>query len=80
MARCIPSAYKHTQSVAASTWSITHNLSGNGTQGFPAVDVFINSAQGSLQKTMPLSISRINENQIEIQFSVPQSGIAIIVV
>lgn len=76
--RVIPSVYRHTQSTAATTWTVNHNLGGGGGTGVPIVDILVESG-GSTVKVMPLQINIIDKNTVTVQFSVAQSGMAIVV-
>lgn len=59
-------AYVHTQSVAAATWTINHNL------GFkPAVTVY---SVGGLQ--VGAGVAHVSDNQTQISFAAPQAGSA----
>lgn len=67
--------YRHTQSVASTTWSITHNLDTPS----PVVDVWI--LQGSpavYTKVIPQNVSYPDNNSVTITFSTAQTGRAII--
>jgi hypothetical protein len=77
--RVIPSAYHHVQATAASTWTITHNLGGSGTDGTPIVDVLVNDG-GNLVKMLPADVEYTNKNTVVITFTTPQSGRATIIV
>lgn len=76
--RVIPSVYRHTQSIASTTWTVVHNLGGGGGTGIPIVDVLIDSG-GSTVKVMPLQINIVDRNTVTIEFSTAQSGIAVVV-
>lgn len=66
--------YEHTQVLADTTWTVTHNF---GTDAV-AVDVFIDYT-GSLQKVLPLDIVATDNNTLTITFTSNQTGIARVV-
>jgi hypothetical protein len=78
MAQVIPSVYRHTQSVAAATWTITHNLGGASSQAIPIVDAFIMD-NGVLSKIIPGSVTIADKNTVILQFSMARSGEAIVI-
>lgn len=65
--------YKHTQSVASSTWTIVHNLGKK-----PIVDVVIN-INGVNAVVNPISIIHTDDNTLTISFSSPRSGTALLI-
>lgn len=74
-----PTVYRHDQPSASDTWVVAHNLGGNGSTGVPIVDVFVNY-DGELQKIIPSRIEIIDANNVEIGFTVPYDGYAVVVV
>jgi hypothetical protein len=73
----VPSAYRHTQSTAASTWTIAHNLGGNN--GFaPVVDVYINNS-GTYSKIIPLETTIVDNNNLTVTFTNAETGFAVVV-
>ena len=60
------------QTTPSSTWTITH-FGGN----VPVIDVYC-EIDGVVQKMIPLSISVVDAKTVEIEFSIPRSGIAVI--
>lgn len=72
-----PAMYTHTQTEPATVWTITHNLGGNGSS-VPIVDVLVPYGD-ALQKVLPLSIIPIDENTVEVSFSIARVGKAVIV-
>jgi hypothetical protein len=79
MPRVIPSIYRHTQAIAASTWAITHNLGGNGSTGIPIVDCYVTD-NGYPSKIIPSRVEMVDKNNITVLFSVPRTGEAVIIV
>jgi hypothetical protein len=65
----ITTTHTHTQSTAATTWNITHNLNLLA----PIVDTWI-VINGSNVKVLPVSVEVVNVNNITITFSAPQIG------
>lgn len=63
-------SYQHTQAVAATTWTIEHNL-----RRYPIVDVYT-TISGSLVKIMPSSITHTSSTVCTVTFSTPFSGFA----
>ena len=76
--RFVPSTYRHTQSEASTTWTVAHNLGGNGAS-FPIVDV-LTTEGGQTVKMMPLQVTVVDANTVSITFSVARTGTAIVVV
>lgn len=76
--RVIPSVYRHTQSSPSTLWTVNHNLGGGGGTGIPIVDVVADN-NGSTVKVMPLQINVVDKNTVTIEFSVAQSGTAVVV-
>lgn len=62
--------YTHTQTTAATSWNVNHNLNTH-----PVVDVLYDDA-GVLTKMLPLSITYVDANNIVIAFSVARAGVA----
>jgi hypothetical protein len=60
--------YKHTQSVAATTWTVQHNFG-----EMPAIDIYI-SVNGIYQKAMPLSLEHTDLNTTVITWSAARTG------
>lgn len=79
MGNLVPSIYRHTQSVASTTWTIVHNLGGNGGQGVPAVDVLV-PINGVDTKIMPDQITKTDSNTVTVTFSTARTGTAIVIV
>ena len=75
----VPSIYRHEQITPASVWVINHNIGTNGSTGLPIVDTFIQE-NGFDEKIIPAAVRMINSNTVEIEFSAPRSGFAIIIV
>lgn len=76
----IPSIYRHVQSTADTVWTIVHNLSANGGQGVPVVDVLVD-VNGTPTKILPNKIEAPNHNTVVIAFnSGPYSGVATVIV
>lgn len=67
----VGTSYKHTQSSASDTWTVTHNLG-----MYPAIDVLVDIS-GNLTKIIPMSVTYTNENECSIAFSTERSGVAI---
>lgn len=75
----VPSVYRHIQSTPEETWTIVHNLSGNGSQGIPMVEVLWDDGN-SLQKIIPSGIEVIDRNTVQVLFNSARAGQAIILV
>lgn len=75
-----PSCYRHTQSTASTTWTIIHNLNGNGSDGIPVVDVIVDDGTGKMVKMMPASITKVDSSTVELTFSVARAGLAVVIV
>lgn len=75
----VPSVYRHIQSTPEATWIIQHNLSGNGSQGIPMVEVLWDDGV-HLQKIIPSGIEVIDRNTVKVIFGAARSGQAIILV
>jgi len=63
--------YNFTQAVAATTWTIAHNLDAAGI----IVDVIIDNG-GTLEKAIPLTTVETDDNTVTITFPTVQSGFA----
>jgi len=63
--------YNFTQAVAATTWTITHNMNAAGV----AIDVIIDNL-GTLEKAFPSSTVETDSNTVTISFPTAQSGFA----
>lgn len=66
----IATAHEHVQDVAASTWTVNHNLG-----LYPIVDIFIDY-EGEKHKILPLSVQYTDLNTCTITFSSPRTGFA----
>jgi hypothetical protein len=77
MRRLVPTVYRHIQETPATTWTIVHNLSGGGAL-FPIVDVLA-TIGGNTVKVMPLNVTKIDNNTVEVTFTVAQAGEAVVV-
>ena len=64
--RVIP--YSHTQSIASTSWAITHNLGVN-----PVVETMVD-LNGTLTAVNPHNVEYPNLNTVVISFTSPQSG------
>ena len=62
-------SYNFSQTAAATTWTITHNLN----KPSVAVDVFIDNA-GNLEKILPASVEHTNNNTLTVTFTAAQTG------
>lgn len=72
-----PGIFRFTQSVASSSWSITHNL------GVPAphvldVSCYLDIGGGVFKVALPFDIIYNSSNQVTVTFSSPVTGIAIL--
>lgn len=78
------SVYRHSQGSPADVWTITHNLGGYSPLAFPMVDVIVTNepglVNGSPTKIIPDRVTRISAHVVEVGFSVPRSGFAIVIV
>lgn len=63
--------YNFTQAVASTTWTINHGLNANGI----ALDIIVDNS-GTLEKVIPVSVSQIDVNTVEVVFGGVQSGFA----
>ena len=63
--------YNFTQAVAATTWTITHNMDAAGIM----IDVIIDNG-GTLEKAIPLTTVETDDNTVTITFPTVQSGFA----
>lgn len=77
MRRLVPTVYRHTQVTPSTTWTIVHNLSGGGAM-FPVVDVFT-TIGGNTVKVMPLAVTKIDSNTVEVTFTTAQAGEAVVI-
>jgi hypothetical protein len=76
-AASVGSAFRHTQSAPASTWTITHSLS--LTTPFIAESSFYIDIGGGVYKPiLPSDITYVSANQLAATFSTPEAGYAII--
>lgn len=64
-------SHTHEQAVAATEWTVVHNL---GTIA-PVVDVFID-VDGKKMKILPGGIEVIDNRTLKVHFSAPRSGTA----
>jgi len=72
MTTAVITNYTHNQDVAASTWTINHNLGSK-----PMVDVLL-SINGQLQKVYPLSVTHSSDNTTVITWTAARTGKAIL--
>lgn len=72
LTRSILQTYRHEQTVAASTWTIAHNL-----YTYPVVDAWTTDG-GSLKKIMPQSVTYTDANTVTLTFTSPISGYAMV--
>lgn len=70
----IKGSYIHTQTTAASTWTITHNL--NSTE--VNIDVIVDNA-GTREKILPQDITIVDANTVSVAFSTALTGSARVV-
>ncbi len=73
MQRHLANVYRHEQTTAATTWTITHNLG-----VYPIVDAWT-MYEGDLQKILPAQVNYVDENTCTLVFTVPISGFATVV-
>lgn len=66
----IATVYRHEQSVAATTWTITHGL-----KDYPIIDVFVDY-QGEIHKIIPSEITYVDQNTCTVTFTTDYSGFA----
>lgn len=64
----------YTQSTPATTWDIEHNMG-----GVPVVDVYV-TINAVEQKILPAQTNIVDDNNIQLVFSVARSGVAMLVV
>lgn len=79
--RVIPSVHRHHQEVISTSWVITHNFGGSGSQGVPIVDVMVLDPDDgvTLKKIMPQSVTIIDANTVAVVFSSAFAGYAVVV-
>lgn len=65
--------HRHEQTSGSTAWTIQHNL---GTEA-PIVDVWIDIS-GTIHKVMPASVVVTDANNVTINFSSAQTGVALI--
>jgi len=61
-------AFNFTQATPSVAWSINHELNCK-----PVIDVFAN-LNGSIQKVFPLEIIYVDDNNVVVTFTAPESG------
>lgn len=69
-------SYNHTQTVAAASWTINHNL-GTLTPFIADVNVYVNTSNG-VKMMMPSDISFIDANNITVSFTSAYTGYAVV--
>jgi hypothetical protein len=79
MAKVITSVRTFTQSTPATTWTLAHNLGGNGGGGIPAVDVLV-TIDGVVTKIIPKAVTIVDNNTVTVEFTTAQAGTAIVAV
>lgn len=79
MAFYVPSIFRHEQEIPSDSWTIVHNMSGNGSDGLPIVDTFI-FKDSQFEKIIPLGVTKIDRNTVRIDFSIPRIGFAVVIV
>lgn len=62
------------QTEPSAVWEINHQQT-----GYPVVDVYI-LADNIVQKILPAAIIYIDEQNVEVQFSTPRAGYAVVAV
>lgn len=65
---------QHVQDQPLATWRIYHEQ-----VGYPVIDVFV-TENNTVQKILPSGIVYIDDNTIDVEFSEPRSGFAIMVI
>lgn len=70
-------AFKHTQTPAASTWTVTHNL-GAASPFIVDATFFVNVGGGSFKPILPSDVTFVNANQLTVTFTSPYSGYALV--
>ena len=66
--------FEHEQTVPSSTWVIEHNAGGRA-----AVDVYL-TVDGKFQQVIPLNIIHASDTVVNVVFSAPQVGKAVVIV
>lgn len=61
--------FEHEQNVAAKVWSFNHNL----TTRSPIMEYMV-EIEGSLVRLMPVRVTVVDLNSVEIEWSVPRTG------
>lgn len=75
----VPSIFKYEQLTPSAVWNITHSLGHNGGIGLPIVDTFIQD-NGYDEKIIPVEVIKVDEDNVQITFSAPRAGFAVIIV
>jgi hypothetical protein len=70
--------FKHTQTVLASTWNVTHNLALTSPGNSCSIDAFVDFGGGVYKPLLPNDVTFINANQLTISFPSAFIGYAII--
>ena len=65
---------EHTQSTAATTWTITHGLAVPA----PVVDVWVLNGNGDYEKILPANVHAPDTNTVVITFTQAMAGKAIV--
>ena len=79
MSKVRPTIYNHSQIAPSTTWVVNHNLGGNGSSGFPIVEVIANR-DGIKTKMIPFEITVNDKNTLTVSFTTAQSGSALILI
>jgi len=69
----VPTLVTHEQADPATTWTITHNFG-----GYPMVDVYV-MYEGELNKIIPSGITYVDENTVQVNFTIAYAGYATVV-
>ena len=72
LTRTQPESFQFTQATPAATWTITHDL-----DRYPIIDSFV-EYDGYTQKIIPMSVTYVDSNTCEVQFSEPFAGFAVV--
>lgn len=70
-------SFRHTQSTAAATWTINHNL-GASTPFIVHATFFVDTGGGVIKPILPQDVTYVSANQMTVTFSTSFSGYALV--
>ena len=71
------SSFRHTQSVAASTWTVNHNL-GVASPFIVHASFFVDTGGGVIKPILPSDMTYVSANQFTVTFSTNYTGYALV--